>query len=136
MHAGNETFEDPQMCLNLEGSEDTQSESSDLLEFMESEVTSQMPFSNGGDAKETQSVFDGSALNKLQVICLLLRMYVQHKISFKAMDSFLELLNFTLPKLNCIPKSWYRMKQYISEYLPKVIIMLYFWLIIVAVVTV
>jgi len=109
---GSETFKDMQTCLGLSQSESETDED-------------EKPFSKAGDCdnnSETKPLFSGSGLNKLQIICLLLRMYVQHKMSFKTMDSFLKLFNFALPQPNCIPKSWYRMRKFISAYFPKVII--------------
>ena len=127
--SGSEAWDrDPDINLECECGEDEISETEETIQLLHELRVSEMPFSNSSDdisdgwqcIDEKKFLFFGSALNKLQVVCLLLRMYIRHKISFTAMDSFLRMSNFLLPQPNCLPKTWYRMKKFISAYLPKV----------------
>ena len=127
--SGSEAWDrDPDINLECECGEDEISETEETIQLLHELRVSEMPFSNSSDdisdglqcIDEKKILFFGSALNKLQVVCLLLRMYIRHKISFTEMDSFLKMLNFLLPQPNCLPKTWYRMKKFISAYLPKV----------------
>lgn len=126
--SGSESYRDPDFNLECESGENEISETEETIQLLHELRVSEMPFSNSSDdmsdglqcIDEKKNLFLGSGLNKLQVVCLLLRMYIRHKISFTAMDSFLKMLNFLLPQPNCLPKTWYRMKKFISAYLPKV----------------
>ena len=67
------------------------------------------------------SVFEQSKLKVIQFVLMVLRLYIFHRIAFKAMDSILRLMHFTLPSPNSIPRTMYRLRSFIQEYLPKVL---------------
>ena len=71
-------------------------------------------------AEVTKKIYVGTEMTKLQTVLLILRLYIRHKMAYATIDSVLHMLHFMLPKPTLLPRSWYRMKQYISQYLPQV----------------
>jgi len=65
-------------------------------------------------------LYEGSFANSMQLVLMIFRLYVHYSLSFTTMDSFLKVLHLFLPKPNYVPRTFYRLRQSIEPYLPKV----------------
>ena len=69
-------------------------------------------------------LYEGSEITVLQAVIMVLRMYLYNKVSYKSVNSALEMVSLFLPNTNRMPPSMFRLNKFIFLYLPKVNILI------------
>ena len=78
------------------------------------------PASNSGSESDCERLYPGSDLTTRQMILLIYRLLLNHRMSLKSIDSLLKLLDLALPSGSTLPKSMYFLQKHMQSLMPQV----------------